>query len=64
LPATPAQVRAFRSTHPCLATGSSRGARAGYVVDHIKALKHGGSAAAENMQWETLAEAKAKDRFE
>jgi len=41
-----------------------RGACPGYVVDHIKALKHGGSDTPENMQWQTRAEAKAKDREE
>jgi hypothetical protein len=58
----PAQVRAFRSSHPCPATGSFRGTCPGYVVDHIKALKHRGSDAPKNMQWPTRAEAKAKDR--
>ena len=60
----PAQVRAFRSSHPCPTTGSFRGACAGYVVDHIKALKHGGSDTPENMQWQTRAEADAKDHTE
>jgi hypothetical protein len=33
-------------------------------VDHIKPLKRGGSDTPENMQWQTKAEAKAKDRTE
>jgi hypothetical protein len=34
------------------------------VVDHIKALKRGGADDPSNMQWQTKAEAKAKDRIE
>jgi hypothetical protein len=34
------------------------------VIDHIQALKHGGLDVASNMQWQTLEEAKAKDRIE
>jgi hypothetical protein len=36
----------------------------GYVVDHIQALKHGGLDEPGNMQWQTKAEAKAKDPIE
>lgn len=56
--------RAFRKTHPCPATGSVRGPCVGYVIDHVRALKQGGADAPSNMQWETRAEAKAKDRTE
>lgn len=38
--------------------------RPGYVIDHIKPLKKGGCDCPENMQWQTVAEAKAKDRWE
>jgi hypothetical protein len=34
------------------------------VVDHIIPLERGGSDAPDNMQWETKAEAKAKDKVE
>src|SRR5262245_47622786 len=44
-------------------TGYPHG-RPGYVVDHIVALKRGGADAPSNMQWQTVAEAKAKDRWE
>jgi hypothetical protein len=44
-------------------TGYANG-RPGYVVDHIKPLKRGGCDCPENMQWQTIAEAKAKDRVE
>ena len=35
-----------------------------YVVDHTKALKHGGSDTPANMEWKTKEAAKAKDRTE
>ena len=38
--------------------------RKGYVVDHIVALECGGRDAPSNMQWQTVAEARAKDRTE
>lgn len=40
------------------------GGRPGYVVDHVIALACGGSDSPENMQWQTIAEARAKDRLE
>jgi hypothetical protein len=33
-------------------------------VDHINPLKRGGADAPGNMQWQTRAEAKAKDKIE
>ena len=36
----------------------------GHIVDHAIALKHGGIDAWWNMQWQTIEEAKAKDRWE
>jgi len=44
-------------------TGYSNG-RPGYVVDHIIPLKRGGCDCPSNMQWQTLEEAKAKDKVE
>ena len=38
--------------------------RPGYVVDHIKPLACGGADAPSNMQWQTIAAAKAKDKTE
>jgi len=55
---------AFRRTHPCPATGKTYGACPGWVVDHVRALKHGGADDSSNMQWQTRAAAKAKDRWE
>jgi hypothetical protein len=36
----------------------------GYVVDHIKPLACGGADDPANMQWQTVAEGKAKDKWE
>jgi hypothetical protein len=38
--------------------------RTGYVVDHICALEVGGIDAITNMQYQTISEAKAKDKIE
>lgn len=58
-------VRAdFMRTHPCPANGATRGACPGHVVDHIIPLCGGGADAVANMQWQTAAAAKVKDRDE
>jgi hypothetical protein len=44
-------------------TGYPHG-RPGYVVDHIVPLACGGRDVPSNMQWQTVAEARAKDRYE
>jgi len=44
-------------------TGYPHG-RPGYVVDHIVPIACGGRDAPSNMQWQTVAEARAKDRYE
>lgn len=54
----------FKRLHPCPTTGKSSGACKGYVIDHVIALKRGGADSPENMQWQTTAEAKAKDKWE
>jgi len=56
--------REFERTHPCPATGKTSSTCPGYVVDHVVPLKRGGTDAPRNMQWQTEAEAKAKDRIE
>lgn len=59
-----AATDAFKHEHPCPATGQARGACPGYVIDHVKPLACGGPDAPSNMQWQTAADAKAKDRWE
>ena len=60
----PHQRAAFVKVHPCPANGKTRGSCPGYVVDHIKPLCAGGADYPSNMQWQTVAEAKKKDRLE
>jgi hypothetical protein len=40
------------------------GGRPGYIVDHIIPLACGGPDTPENMQWQTITAAKAKDAWE
>lgn len=46
-----------------LLAGYAKG-QPGWIIDHRIALKRGGIDAWWNMQWQTLSEAKAKDRRE
>ena len=57
-------VRAFRADHPCPSTGRTTGRCPGWVVDHIIALECGGPDAPQNMQFQSVEEAKLKDRWE
>lgn len=61
---SPAARYAFVKANPCPATGQSRGACPGWVVDHIHPLCAGGADHHTNMQWQTVAEAKIKDKEE
>lgn len=54
----------FRSGHPCPATGQTQGVCKGYVIDRIIPPVCGGAEDPANMQWQTIAEAKAKDKWE
>src|SRR6267143_450452 len=54
----------FQRQHPCPSTGRPTGACPGYIKDHIVPLACGGPDAVSNMQWQTIAAAKAKDRWE
>jgi hypothetical protein len=55
---------AFKRAHPCPATGERRGVCPGYIIDHVIPLCAGGPDTTANLQWQTVAEAKAKDREE
>ena len=55
---------AFQKSHPCPSTGKTTGACKGYVIDHVVPLKRGGADSPSNMQWQTTAAAKAKDKVE
>jgi hypothetical protein len=70
---TPAEARVkrsqsakfeFKQQHPCPATGAHKGPCKGFVIDHINPLACGGQDSPSNMQWQTVAEGKAKDRLE
>jgi hypothetical protein len=54
----------FQRQHPCPSTGRPTGACPGYTKDHIVPLACGGPDSASNLQWQTIAEAKAKDKWE
>lgn len=57
-------VAKFRRANPCPSTGRKTGACPGYKVDHVCPLACCGLDAPQNMQWQTTAAAKAKDRWE
>ena len=54
----------FKHAHRCPSTGKGTGSCPGYIIDHVTALKRGGSDAPSNMQWQTTQDAKAKDKWE
>lgn len=58
------QVVLFKRQHACPANGATTGPCPGYVVDHIVPLCACGPDKPENMQWQTLADSKAKDKLE
>lgn len=59
-----AVVAEFKRASPCPATGRSSGACPDFIVDHIQPLCAGGADAAANLQWQTVHQAKQKDREE
>jgi hypothetical protein len=61
---SPAVRREFMREHPCPANGRTSGPCAGWVVDHVWALCVGGPDSVANMHWQTVAESRAKDRWE
>ncbi|MFB3923936.1 MAG: HNH endonuclease signature motif containing protein [Terriglobia bacterium] len=61
---SPAAKNAFKHQHPCPSTGRTSGPCRGYVIDHVTPLACGGADDPSNMQWQTVADAKAKDKWE
>ena len=57
-------AREFQREHPCPSTGLPTGPCPGYWKDHIVPLSCGGPDAVSNLQWQTIAEARAKDGWE
>lgn len=55
---------AFVKRHACPATHLHKLPCKGYVIDHVKPLDCGGKDAPSNMQWQTIAAGKAKDKWE
>lgn len=55
---------AFVRAKACPSTKLHRLPCPGYVIDHKEALDCGGRDVPANMQWQTVAAAKAKDRWE
>lgn len=55
---------AFVHAHPCPATGKAYGTCPGWVVDHVIPLCAGGPDKRSNMQWQTIEDARIKDRDE
>ena len=54
----------FKHQHPCPATGLAKGRCPGYVIDHVVPLCAGGTDDPSNMQWQTVADSRAKDLME
>ena len=57
-------VKEFRGENPCPATGESKGSCKGYIIDHVIPLCAGGVDQPSNMQWQTVMDAKVKDKLE
>lgn len=58
------QRQIFAYTHACPSTHLAKLPCPGYIIDHVNPLCKGGPDLASNMQWQTIAEAKAKDKWE
>lgn len=57
-------ITRFKRASPCPATGKGYGSCPGYVIDHVVPLKRGGPDAPGNMQWQTISQAREKDKWE
>ena len=54
----------FQQLNPCPATQKSTGSCPGYIIDHVIPLDCGGADAPTNMQWQTVPDAREKDKIE
>lgn len=57
-------TRRFQQLHPCPSTGKRTGGCPGYVKDHRVPLACSGADLPYNLQWQSTADAKAKDKVE
>lgn len=57
-------VSQFKKSHKCPATGRIEKRCAGFIIDHRIPLVCGGKDDQSNMQWQSVEEAKAKDKWE
>lgn len=55
---------AFQRSHPCPSKGATTESCPGYILDHVTPLACGGADVPANMQWQTVAAAKEKDKTE
>lgn len=55
---------AFKRAAHCPSTGKPKGACPGFIIDHVVPLACGGPDTPANMQWQTVKDAKAKDKWE
>jgi hypothetical protein len=61
---SPAVRREFMRTHVCPSTSWASPKCFGFIVDHIFPLECGGADSPENMQYQSIMDAKIKDRTE
>lgn len=71
LPAKAETIRSYKAradfarAHPCPATDRRSPSKCpGYVIDHVVPLCANGADAPQNMQWQTIRDAKKKDVLE
>lgn len=57
-------TKAFQRSHPCPSTGRTAGGCSGYIKDHRIPLVCGGADSVSNLNWQPVAEARAKDKWE
>lgn len=60
-PRSKAVLAEFQRQNPCPSTGKTKGACEGWIKDHKIPLCAGGSDSVDNLQWQTVADAKRKD---